>query len=140
MALEDASKQHLHKAIHNDTLFLARSEVVDYSLLVGIDTEKKQLVLGIIDYLRLYTLDKMAEETVKSVGMVLGKAAPTIQNPRAYKQRFREAMDGYFMVMASLHSLESKISMAYSNFIGFPGFSISSNHAFVFVADVSPLF
>ncbi len=48
--------------------------MVDYSLLVGIDTEKKQLVLGIIDYLRLYTLDKMAEETIKEEQSVMVSA------------------------------------------------------------------
>merc|ERR1712244_141379 len=52
MALEDQSKQHLHKAVHNDTLFLCRSDVIDYSLLVGINEESNELVVGIIDYLR----------------------------------------------------------------------------------------
>ena len=66
VALQDASKQSLHKAIHNDTLFLSRSEVVDYSLLVGIDYENNQLVLGIVDYLRFYTWDKMLEDNIKS--------------------------------------------------------------------------
>merc|ERR1712154_92303 len=98
MGLEDQSKQHLHKAVHNDTLFLCRSDVIDYSLLVGVNEEENELVVGIIDYLRTYTWDKAVEEQAKSIGMVIGKQAPTIQRPKNYKQRFREAMERYFMV------------------------------------------
>ncbi|ETO00116.1 hypothetical protein RFI_37343, partial [Reticulomyxa filosa] len=96
--LNGASKRYLHKAIHNDTLFLSKSQVVDYSLLVGIDKSRNELVLGIIDYLQQYTWDKVAEEAVKSVGMAVGKAAPTIISPSNYRQRFREAMEKYFMI------------------------------------------
>jgi len=98
MTLEDNSKQHLHKAVHNDTLFLCRSDVIDYSLLVGINEENNELVVGIIDYLRTYTWDKAVEEQAKSLGMVIGRQAPTIVRPKNYKQRFREAMERYFMV------------------------------------------
>eukprot|EP01083_Nonionella_stella_P182814 658806_1 len=98
MTLEDQSKQNLHKAVHNDTLFLCRSDVIDYSLLVGINQSNNELVVGIIDYLRTYTWDKAVEEQAKSIGMVIGKQAPTIQRPKNYKQRFREAMERYFMV------------------------------------------
>ncbi|ETO16324.1 FYVE-type zinc finger-containing protein [Reticulomyxa filosa] len=97
LPLDDASKLHLYKAVHNDTLFLTDSEVVDYSLLVSINQSKNELVLGVIDYFRQYTWDKAAEEAVKSVGMAVGKAAPTIVKPSNYKQRFREAMEKYFM-------------------------------------------
>ena len=86
MTLEDQSKQHLHKAVHNDTLFLCRSDVIDYSLLVGINESENELVVGIIDYLRTYTWDKAVEEQAKSIGMVIGKQAPTIQRPKTYKQ------------------------------------------------------
>ena len=86
MTLEDQSKQHLHKAVHNDTLFLCRSDVIDYSLLVGINESENELVVGIIDYLRTYTWDKAVEEQAKSLGMVIGKQAPTIQRPKTYKQ------------------------------------------------------
>ena len=54
--------------------------------------------LNSIDYLRTYTWDKAVEEQAKSIGMVIGKQAPTIQRPKNYKQRFREAMERYFMV------------------------------------------
>lgn len=32
--------------------------IMDYSLLVGVDRQKHELVFGIIDYLRQYTWDK----------------------------------------------------------------------------------
>jgi hypothetical protein len=35
-------------SVFNDTLFLSNIEVVDYSILVGVDTNKHELVLGII--------------------------------------------------------------------------------------------
>ena len=42
------SKAILSRAIHNDTEFLAQQMVMDYSLLVGIDEARSQLVTGII--------------------------------------------------------------------------------------------
>ncbi|KAK3729009.1 hypothetical protein QZH41_011466, partial [Actinostola sp. cb2023] len=42
------SKAVLSKAIHNDTEFLAQHMVMDYSLLVGIDEMRSELVIGII--------------------------------------------------------------------------------------------
>ena len=39
--------------------------VMDYSLLVGVDAQKRELVCGIIDYLRQYTWDKQLENWVK---------------------------------------------------------------------------
>lgn len=38
----------LRESLHNDTLFLSRMDVMDYSLLVGIDEEKQELVVGIV--------------------------------------------------------------------------------------------
>lgn len=42
------SKAVLKAAIHNDTEFLSMQSVMDYSLLVGLDSENRELVLGII--------------------------------------------------------------------------------------------
>lgn len=42
------SKEVLLAAIQNDTEFLSTQSVMDYSLLVGLDTKNKELVLGII--------------------------------------------------------------------------------------------
>lgn len=42
------SKLVLNAAIQNDTDFLSAQSVMDYSLLVGLDSENKEMVLGII--------------------------------------------------------------------------------------------
>jgi 1-phosphatidylinositol-3-phosphate 5-kinase len=41
-------KRVLRHSLWNDTLFLAKMNVMDYSLVIGIDEENKDLVLGII--------------------------------------------------------------------------------------------
>ena len=48
------SKAILSRAIHNDTEFLAQQMVMDYSLLVGIDEARSELVIGIIGECALY--------------------------------------------------------------------------------------
>jgi 1-phosphatidylinositol-3-phosphate 5-kinase len=74
---------------------------MDYSLLVGIDEESKELVIGIIDYLRQYTWDKQLETWVKASGILGGSkdGLPTIISPDQYKKRFRKAMSKYFLTV-----------------------------------------
>ncbi|KAJ8957069.1 hypothetical protein NQ318_007282 [Aromia moschata] len=64
------SKAVLTAAIQNDTEFLSAQSVMDYSLLVGLDSENKELVLGIIDYIRTFTWDKKLETIVKKVAFL----------------------------------------------------------------------
>src|SRR5690348_15242278 len=42
------SKRVLRHSLWNDTLLLARMNVMDYSLVIGINEENKELILGII--------------------------------------------------------------------------------------------
>lgn len=42
------AKELLRSSLHNDTLFLSNRNVMDYSLLVGIDDERQELVVGIV--------------------------------------------------------------------------------------------
>lgn len=74
---------------------------MDYSLLVGIDEEKRELVIGIIDYLRQYTWDKQLETWVKASGLLGGprNTLPTVISPSQYKKRFRKAMSKYFLTL-----------------------------------------
>jgi 1-phosphatidylinositol-3-phosphate 5-kinase len=55
--------------------------VVDYSILVGFDEDKHEIVAGIIDYMRQYDFLKRMERLGKSVGMMTGQAEPTIIQP-----------------------------------------------------------
>lgn len=76
-------------------------DVMDYSLLVGVDDERKELVLGIIDFMRQYTWDKQLETLFKASGILGGSknASPTIISPDQYKKRFRKAMTTYFLTI-----------------------------------------
>ncbi|KAI4357676.1 hypothetical protein L6164_001610 [Bauhinia variegata] len=99
--LGSKAKRSLERAVWNDTSFLASVDVMDYSLLVGVDDEKKELVLGIIDFMRQYTWDKHLETWVKASGILGGpkNAPPTIVSPKQYKKRFRKAMTTYFLTL-----------------------------------------
>ncbi|KAJ9100526.1 hypothetical protein QFC21_003569 [Naganishia friedmannii] len=93
--LRDHDKKILKAALWNDTLFLANLNVMDYSLVVGVDSESKELVVGVVDYIRTFTWDKKLESWVKDLGAA-GRGEPTIVTPKQYKVRFRAAMDKYF--------------------------------------------
>ena len=92
------SKKLLRGSVHNDTLFLARQNVMDYSLMLAIDESRKELVVGIIDCIRTYTWDKKLESWIKDRGFAGGgKNRPTVTSPKEYKKRFREAMMRYVL-------------------------------------------
>ncbi|KAF7836844.1 1-phosphatidylinositol-3-phosphate 5-kinase FAB1B [Senna tora] len=95
------AKRLLERAVWNDTSFLASIYVMDYSLLVGVDEEKHELVLGIIDFMRQYTWDKHLETWVKTSGILGGpkNTTPTVISPQQYKKRFRKAMSAYFLMV-----------------------------------------
>jgi 1-phosphatidylinositol-3-phosphate 5-kinase len=95
------AKRLLERAVWNDTAFLASVDVMDYSLLVGLDEDKHELVLGIIDFMRQYTWDKHLETWVKTTGILGGpkNASPTVISPKQYKKRFRKAMTAYFLMV-----------------------------------------
>ena len=87
------SKKLLRASVYNDTLFLSRQNVMDYSLMIAIDENRQELVVGIIDCIRTYTWDKKLESWMKD----RGKNRPTVTSPREYKSRFREAMGRYVL-------------------------------------------
>ncbi|QPG95073.1 hypothetical protein C2857_007580 [Epichloe festucae Fl1] len=92
------SKKLLRASVWNDTLFLARQNVMDYSLMIAVDEEKKELVVGIIDCIRTYTWDKKLESWIKDRGFAGGgRNRPTVTSPKEYKSRFREAMARYIL-------------------------------------------
>ncbi|KAJ3312054.1 1-phosphatidylinositol-3-phosphate 5-kinase [Boothiomyces sp. JEL0838] len=98
--IREHSKRVLQASVFNDTLFLSKLNVMDYSLLVGIDNESNEFVIGIVDFIRTFTWDKKLESWVKETGLLGGGGSePTIVTPRQYKNRFREAMDRYFLMV-----------------------------------------
>ena len=109
----------LERLIRADVAFLAKSNVMDYSLLVGIPLDvdinppqsasgraPRRAVVKIIDYLRMYTWDKQIESAVKS-GVLSGEEAPTVLSPEKYARRFRRATRRYFLAVPDALSRES---------------------------------
>jgi 1-phosphatidylinositol-3-phosphate 5-kinase len=86
---------------NQDTLFLSIINVLDYSILIGVDEDSMELVVGIIDFMRQYDILKQMERVGKSLPMVVGSEAPTIIQPPLYKARFTNAMERYFMTVPS---------------------------------------
>jgi len=86
----------LQIAINNDSLYLAKHSIIDYSLFVAINPINKTVRVGIIDYIQQYTFKKVMESAVKSA---TSTEDPTIISPDAYKKRFRLAMDKYFIAL-----------------------------------------
>ena len=95
--LRKKAKEYLEKAVSNDAMFLSAINVVDYSILIGIDENSFTLRFGIIDYMRQYDIIKKMEHMGKSVGMLTGQAEPTIIEPAQYRRRLQSAMERYFM-------------------------------------------
>ncbi|ODV90641.1 hypothetical protein CANCADRAFT_108698 [Tortispora caseinolytica NRRL Y-17796] len=98
--IREHAKKYLRTSLWNDTLFLAKMNVMDYSLVVAISEDRGELMVGIIDCLRTYTWDKKLESWVKERGLVGGSnKEPTVVTPRQYKNRFREAMERYILMV-----------------------------------------
>ncbi|KAK7465276.1 Mitochondrial distribution and morphology protein 12 [Stygiomarasmius scandens] len=95
--LREHSKRIMRGALYNDSKFLADINVMDYSLVCGVDSKNNELVVGIVDYIRTYTWDKKLESWVKESAFLGGnKGEPTIVTPKQYRQRFISAMERYF--------------------------------------------
>ncbi|CAI5746691.1 unnamed protein product [Peronospora destructor] len=81
-------------AIQNDTGFLYRAGVIDYSLLLRFDEDKRQVVVGLIDYLHQFDFLKKMESTSKASFTFRD---PTVISPISYRRRFMNAISRYFV-------------------------------------------
>jgi len=97
--VREQSKRMLRTSLYNDTLFLTKMNVMDYSLVIGLDERNSVIVAGIIDYIRTYTWDKKIESWVKTRTTTSGVKEPTVVSPKQYKGRFRESMERYFVMV-----------------------------------------
>ncbi|KAJ4456345.1 putative 1-phosphatidylinositol 3-phosphate 5-kinase FAB1 [Paratrimastix pyriformis] len=112
--IESAARTHLEWCLYNDTCFLASRGLVDYSLVVGVDEVDRTLVLGIIDYLRLYQTVERVETMLKRSGFGTkshhfstpagSRVDPTVVPPDRYRDRFRNAMRRYFVKVPDRHT------------------------------------
>ena len=89
------AKKLIEIGVWNDSLFLSKNNVVDYSLLLIICKQSKTVTMGIIDYIAKYTLEKAIEHKYKKV---VGTDNPTITKPAMYKSRFRDSISNFFFL------------------------------------------
>jgi len=97
----------LNICVNNDTLCLSKSEIIDYSLFVIINTRTKKLRFGIIDYVQQYNLEKMLETRIKKF---IKRNEPTIIEPERYKKRFKNAIRRYFIGMCIQNEKSEAVS------------------------------
>ncbi|KAG0353418.1 hypothetical protein BG005_007289 [Podila minutissima] len=98
LLIHSHSKKIIRESLLNDTEFLAGANIMDYSLLVGVDDERKELVVGIVDFIGAYTWAKRIESKGKTT-LRGAKDNVTVLPPQQYKVRFREAMEKYFLAI-----------------------------------------
>ncbi|CAO1638941.1 unnamed protein product [Sympodiomycopsis kandeliae] len=96
------------QAMRNDLSFLTESNVMDFSLLVGVtdasydssgnQTAPPSIRVRIVDYIGAYTLAKQLESSSKKVlKSSEAKGNVTVLPPLQYAARFESAMLGYFI-------------------------------------------
>lgn len=105
--VREHSKRMLRASLYNDTLFLTKMNVMDYSLVIGLSDDENVIVAGIIDYIRTYTWDKKIESWVKTRAATVGIKEPTVVSPKQYKGRFRESMERYFVMVPDCWSQQN---------------------------------
>lgn len=93
LVTKDCYQKYMDRCIQNDVKFLKQHKVVDYSLLLVVNTQTQKIRVNIIDYLRFFTLDKEIEYIYKKT-IKLGKV-PTIVDPDKYKERFLKQIQSY---------------------------------------------
>ncbi|ANB11282.1 1-phosphatidylinositol-4-phosphate 5-kinase [Sugiyamaella lignohabitans] len=88
MSRED--REMLLVQVSEDVNFLKRHNIMDYSLLVGLQSDtrtcEQQPVIGMIDTLCPFSWRKRAETTVK--GLIFGRSAIDVVHPSKYGARF----------------------------------------------------
>ncbi|CAO3686824.1 unnamed protein product [Rhizopus stolonifer] len=87
-------KPLLDDAILSDTDFLSTCNIMDYSLLVGVNQETHEITIGIVDFIGAYTWYKKMESKGKST---LSKREVTVIPPEQYKSRFCKEICNYFI-------------------------------------------
>ncbi|RLN64817.1 hypothetical protein BBJ29_004754 [Phytophthora kernoviae] len=102
LPLQESALSLLLSAIMNDTSFLSTVQATDYSMLVGYDVKKQELVACIIDYIHKYDFMKMMEHASKRLIQEEGEI--TVLNPKHYRRRFCLAMSKYFVTIPSRYT------------------------------------
>jgi hypothetical protein len=96
--ISDEAKRVLDAALYNDSLFLSKQNVMDYSLLLMYNLKDLRLNAAVIDYSGQYTLEKLIESHFKRA---VKHDIPTVISPDEYKVRFRHHMTHIFILGVS---------------------------------------
>ena len=106
VSLTEEAKRLLDAALRRDTAWLASQSIVDYSLLIGLESGDGgsdpfggvggRVTCGIIDYVRRFDIVKRLENQVKAVTALATNVEPTVVEPGRYAERLLEAVDRYF--------------------------------------------
>nr|CCA21748.1 Phosphatidylinositol3phosphate5 kinase (Fablike PIPKA1) putative [Albugo laibachii Nc14] len=99
LPLQESAMSLLLSAVMSDTAFLASVQATDYSMLVGYDLGKQEIVACIIDYIHKYDFLKMVEHAGKR--LIQEEDEITVLNPKHYRKRFCHAMTKYFTTIPS---------------------------------------
>ena len=91
LPLTKESNELVGDAINNDSLFLKIADIVDYSLIIGIDRTTKAIRMGVIDFMHSYDMKKRLESNLKGI---ISEA--TIRPPTVYSDRFLNGFETYF--------------------------------------------
>ncbi|EJD38332.1 hypothetical protein AURDEDRAFT_116536 [Auricularia subglabra TFB-10046 SS5] len=101
LLLRSPSKRVLQEAVKSDCDFLSKNNIMDYSLLLGIDQERKQIACGLVDTIGSYsfakTLEYKAKQGLNNNLIVGSNKEVTVIPPAEYRDRFVKAIDGYFL-------------------------------------------
>ncbi|KDQ21242.1 hypothetical protein BOTBODRAFT_60985 [Botryobasidium botryosum FD-172 SS1] len=93
LLVQPHSKAILQEAIRSDAEFLAKNNIMDYSLLLGIDEDRHELACGLVDTIGSFTFAKTLESKAKQN---IQKEV-TVIPPSEYQDRFVRAIDQYFL-------------------------------------------
>lgn len=110
LPLQESALSLLLSAIVNDTGFLSSVQATDYSMLIGYDVKKQEVVASIIDYIHKYDFMKMVEHAGKRLIQEEGEI--TVLNPKHYRKRFCQAMTKYFMTIPSRYTKVTTVTRA----------------------------
>ncbi|TIC76009.1 hypothetical protein E3Q00_00426 [Wallemia mellicola] len=98
------AKHIIEEALKSDTQFLMDQNIMDYSLLVGVDLRRRELVIGIIDAIGAFTIAKYIESAGKHSKQAIFNPTQstryskvTVLPPIEYQKRFLQAIDKYFL-------------------------------------------
>lgn len=108
LPLQESANSLLLSAIVNDTSFLSSVQATDYSMLVGYDVRKQEVVASIIDYIHKYDFLKMVEHAGKR--LIQDEGEITVLNPKHYRKRFCTAMTKYFVSIPSRYTKVTTLS------------------------------